>query len=125
MNILEEIRRNYNFSKILKEDLKQIKDQGEFDNDKIRSNLPTLSNFWKSRNLEECFGKSYNIGNPIAWRFKSGNKYHWVAEEIQKTCKIGKASIENCGNNINPERPIYFYPLAADCRIKCDFYVFW
>ena len=22
--------------------------------------------------------------------------------------------------NLNPERPIYFYPLAADCHIKCD-----
>ena len=26
---------------------------------------------------------------------------------------------------INPERPIYFYPLAADCRQKGDIYVFW
>ena len=102
MKILEEIRRNYNFSNILKEDLKQIKDQGKFGDDRIRSNLPTLFNFCKSENvsLEECFGKSYKIGNPIAWRFKSGNKNHLVAEEIQKTCKSGKVTIENCRNKI-------------------------
>jgi len=100
--ILEEIRQNYNFSKILKDDLKQIKDQKEFGYTNIQSNLLTLFNFCKSKNvnLEECFGKSYSIGNPIAWRFKSGNKNHWVAEETQKTFKVGKVSIENCRNKI-------------------------
>jgi len=25
----------------------------------------------------------------------------------------------------NPDRPIYFYHLASDCRMPCDIYLFW
>ena len=118
LNSFEEIRRNYNFSKILKEDLKLIKDHGQFDQDVILTNLSTLFNFCKSKNinLEECLGKSYNIGNPIAWRFKSGNTNHWVAEEIQKTFKVGKVSIENCPNKIT----VFFVLLLSFLFIFLD-----
>jgi len=51
-------------------------------------------------NLEECFGKSYEIKDPITWRFKIGKKHHWVAEEIQKTFKNGNVSVENLNRKI-------------------------
>jgi len=102
LELLEEIQKSYNFSKLIKEDLKKIKDEGQFNDSRVRQNLPILFKFCKTKNveLEECFGKSYNITNPIGWRFKSGNKHHWVAEEIQKTFKNGKVSIENLQNQI-------------------------
>jgi len=102
MELLEEIKNNYNFSKLVKEDFKEIKDQGQFINSNVLQNLPILYKFCKSKNveLEECFGKSYNITNPIGWRFETRNKHHWVVEEIQKTFETGKVSIENLQNRI-------------------------
>ena len=102
MKILEEIEKSFNFSKFLKEDLKQIKEEGKFGDDHVRSNLRHLFKFCKSKNmnLEECFGKSYEIKDPITWRFTVGNKHHWVAEEILKTFENGTVSIENLKNKI-------------------------
>ena len=31
---------------------------------------------------------------------------------------------KTANKHLNPERPIYFYPLAADCRMPCDFFYF-
>jgi len=111
LELLEQIQKSYNFSKFIKEDLKKIKDKGEFNNPYVRRNLPILLKFCKSKNvefLEECFGKSYEIKNPISWRFKSGYKHHWVAEEIKKTFKTGKVSIENVQNQIKVFYYFYF-----------------
>jgi len=67
LKILEEIEKSFNFSKLLKEDLKQIKDEGKFGETDARSNLRHLFKFCKSKNinLEECFGKSYEINDAI------------------------------------------------------------
>ena len=102
LKILEEIEKSFNFSKLLKEDLKQIKHEGKFGETDVRSNLRHLFKFCKSKNvnLEECFGKSYEINDAITWRFSIGNKHHWVAEEIQKTFKNGKVLIKNTNSNI-------------------------
>ena len=114
--MLEEIKKWYNFSKILKEDMKQIKDEGKFNESNIRRNL--LFKYCKqSKNtnfLEECFGKSYTIEGTIVWRFNNRNKYHWVADEIQNDFKNGKVRIKNINNTIKVKFFIvrYFYPPA-------------
>ena len=111
MVLLKQIEKSYNFSKLIKDDLKKIKDKGQFNDSDIRANLSILFKFCKSKNiefLEECFGKSYEIKNPISWRFKSGYKHHWVAEEIKKTFKTGKVSIENLQNQIKVFYYFYF-----------------
>ena len=102
MKILEEIEKSFNFSKLLKEDLKQIRDEGKFGTDRIRSNLRDLFKFCKSKNvsLEKCFGKSYEIKDPITWRYKIGNKHQWVAEKILKDFENGPVSIQNSKNKI-------------------------
>ena len=111
LELVEEIEKNYNFSKLIKEDFKKIKDRGQFNDSSIRRNLPILFKYCKSKNvefLEECFGKSYEIRNPLGWRFKTGNKHYWVAEEIQKTFTNGKVSMENSGNGIEVLYICYF-----------------
>ena len=36
--------------------------------------------------------------------------------------KYNSLTFLDIGIYLNPVRPIYFYPLAADCHIKCDIY---
>ena len=108
--ILKEIEKYYNLSKLIKEDLKQIGNEGKFNDYNVRRNLPILFDFCKSKSsefLEECFGKSYQIQNPITWRFQKENKLHWVAEEIQKYFKNGKVFIENLQNTIKVKFEFY------------------
>jgi len=50
--------------------------------------------------LEEVFGKSYDLNEPITWRFTKNGKFKWVAEEIQKRYKSGKVSIKNDRNKL-------------------------
>jgi len=103
LEILDQIETNYNLAKVIKEDLKQIQDQGKFGDYNVRKNLPVLFKFCKRKSssfLEEVFGKSYDLNEPITWRFTKNGKFKWVAEEVQKRFQNGKVSIENDQDNI-------------------------
>jgi len=98
MEIISQIEEIYDLKKIIKDDLKQIGDEREFGNGNVRQNIPILFNYLQSKSpklISEYFGKSNNINEPLTWRFEKANKFHWVAEEMQKRYKNGKISIEN------------------------------
>ena len=93
LEILKEIEKSYNLAKTIKDDLKQIGEKGKFGDGNVRKNLGILVNYAKSKSatfLEECFGKSFKIDEPITWRFEKDKKFRWVAEEIQKRYKTEK-----------------------------------
>jgi len=96
MELLEDIDRYYNFSKVLKQDLRQIVREGQFNNPHVQRNLPDVFSYCKSKSSEffaECFGKSYEIRNPITWRFPKRNKLCWVADELLSRHQTGKYRI--------------------------------
>ena len=103
LEILDQIGTNYNLAKVIKEDLKQIQDRGKFGDSDVRKNLPVLFKFCKRKSssfLEEVFGKSYDINEPMTWRFTKTGKFKWVAEEIQKRYKNGTITIKNDNNSL-------------------------
>ena len=58
--------------------------------------------------------KEYTVEKDLMMSMKIG---------MRKTCHISHSMDDIPILHIllfNPERPIYFYPLAADCHIKCD-----
>lgn len=102
IELLEKMNETYNFSTLMKKDLRQIQNENRFNYSYVRANLEILFKFCRSKkmNLENVFGKSYEIDEPISWRYKNGKDFHWVAEEIQKMFKNGKVDIENSNGTI-------------------------
>ena len=98
---------------MIKTDLKQIREYGEFNDKNVRKNLKVLFEFCDSKGkdfLFKTFGESYSIKDPISWRYKelqevSPGKFKeyfiWFAEwMIKNDFKSGKCSIKNTGNDI-------------------------
>ena len=104
MTILKTIDRNYNLSKVIKTDFEQIREEEKVTNWDVVKNLPVLYDFCVSNNgadyWSKIFGKSYSIKSPLGWRFKKGNSFRWVAQELQtREFKNGKCSIQNKGTH--------------------------
>lgn len=94
----------YNLSSLIKEDLRQLGSEREFNQEQVQINLHVLFEYCseKSTNfLQDCFGRSYKIKDPITWRFKNGDRYNWLVATISGLgFKTGKVVIENCGMSI-------------------------
>ena len=102
IQLLEMIDQNYSIAKIIKSDFKRIRENGRFNNERVRRNLTILFHFCSSKSpdfLLKVFGESYSIKDPLCWRYKSGRNYFWFVEWMKKeNMETGKWKIQNIRN---------------------------
>jgi len=97
LELVEEIEKNYNFSKLIKEDFKKIKDRGQFnDSSQFYSNIANrkMSNSWKNvlenltRFVIRSVGDSKPEINTTGWRKKfkkrlQMERFQWKIQETE------------------------------------------
>ena len=110
---LKTIDEFYNLSNVIQSDLEQISKDGKFNDSTVRTNLQVLFDFCRSKGndyLLKVFGKSYSITGPLGWRFKKGNHFKWVAQEmVNRNFKNGKCFIQhNRWEIMGNEFKVYF-----------------
>jgi hypothetical protein len=105
IEIIRLIDSSYQMAKIIKNDFKRIREDGEFNY--VRKNLEILFNYCSSKSpdfLETVFGKSYNIKDPLSWRYKSGQNTHWFVEFMSKeNMDKGRWKVKKNGNQFQVE----------------------
>ena len=100
---IEEIEKRGNFGKEVQTGFKFIKENGMFQDQEIKTNIPIFMRFCEQKMepefLQRIFGKSFKIEDKITWRYQKDGRKIWMAESCRNSDINGKVIIQRIAGN--------------------------
>ena len=106
LSILAHIDKFYNLAKVVKDDFRQVGDLDKLKEKLVRENLKTLLEFCQKTKsphfLQHVLGQSYQIDEPISWRYQNGNQFEPIVDSLaKKGFATGQISIKRVEDEIH------------------------